>query len=227
MAPSLWPETWPTDHPDYPRRRMQRREWQSLNGTWEFAVAGGVEHPSAIPAWDRQIVVPFAPESVASGIDDRTLGADVWYRRDDRVHAARGRAAPAAFRSGGLPSEGLGRRPFRRPARGRAHPVLVRHHRRAQEEPRGARDRGVGARRAPGPGAATRQAGLAGRAAQHLVSAHHRHLADRLARGGAVAPPVRCEAHVAPGSMDARLRGPAVRPRPGRGPAGAPPSLGR
>ncbi|MGC5170517.1 glycoside hydrolase family 2 TIM barrel-domain containing protein [Microbacterium sp. DT81.1] len=82
MAPSLWPETWPTDHPDYPRRRMQRREWQSLNGIWEFAVAGGVEHPSAIPAWDRQIIVPFAPESVASGIDDRTLGADVWYRRE-------------------------------------------------------------------------------------------------------------------------------------------------
>ena len=60
---------------------MQRREWQSLNGPWQFAIGGGALHPSAIPAWDREIIVPFAPESAASGIDDRTLGPDVWYRR--------------------------------------------------------------------------------------------------------------------------------------------------
>src|SRR5688500_8727892 len=81
MAPPLWSESWPTDHPDYPRRRMQRREWQSLNGPWEFAIGEGALHPNSVAAWDRQIIVPFAPESVASGIDDRTLGADVWYRR--------------------------------------------------------------------------------------------------------------------------------------------------
>ena len=39
------------------------------------------EHPSAVTAWDRSIIVPFAPESSASGIDDRTLGPDLWYRR--------------------------------------------------------------------------------------------------------------------------------------------------
>jgi beta-galactosidase/beta-glucuronidase len=60
---------------------MQRRDWQSLNGPWEFATARGAEHPSAVGSWDRTIVVPFAPESPASGIDDRTLGPDVWYRR--------------------------------------------------------------------------------------------------------------------------------------------------
>src|SRR5918993_4059631 len=81
MAPPLWNESWPTDHPDYPRRRMQRREWESLNGPWQFAVGNGALHPSSIASWDREIVVPFAPESAASGIDDRTLGPDVWYRR--------------------------------------------------------------------------------------------------------------------------------------------------
>jgi beta-galactosidase/beta-glucuronidase len=60
---------------------MQRRDWQNLNGVWEFTASGGAEHPSGIASWDREIVVPFAPESQASGIDDRTLGGDVWYRR--------------------------------------------------------------------------------------------------------------------------------------------------
>jgi beta-galactosidase/beta-glucuronidase len=81
MATRLWPESWPTDHPDYPRRRMQRRTWRSLDGPWEFAVQAGAEHPSDIASWDREILVPFAPESRASGIDDRTLGPDFWYRR--------------------------------------------------------------------------------------------------------------------------------------------------
>jgi beta-galactosidase/beta-glucuronidase len=81
MATRLWPEDWPTDHPDYPRRLMQRRNWTSLNGPWELAVGGGAEHPDEIAAWDRTIIVPFAPESRASGIDDRTLGPDLWYRR--------------------------------------------------------------------------------------------------------------------------------------------------
>ena len=81
MATRLWPEDWPTDHPDYPRRLMQRRTWTSLDGQWELAVGGGVEHPSAVTKWDRSITVPFAPESSASGIDDRTLGPDLWYRR--------------------------------------------------------------------------------------------------------------------------------------------------
>lgn len=81
MPTSLWSESWPTDHPDYPRRRMQRRHWQCLNGPWEFAVGAGAEHPSGIATWDREILVPFAPESEASGIDDCTLGAHIWYRR--------------------------------------------------------------------------------------------------------------------------------------------------
>ncbi len=81
MATRLWPESWPSDHPDYPRRLMQRRTWVCLNGPWDLAVGGGAEHPGAVTGWDRTITVPFAPESSASGIDDRTLGPDLWYRR--------------------------------------------------------------------------------------------------------------------------------------------------
>jgi beta-galactosidase/beta-glucuronidase len=92
MARRVWPETWQTDDPDYPQRRMQRRTWRNLNGPWQFAVQAGAEHPSDITSWDREIMVPFAPESAASGIDDRTLGADIWYRRSfehDRRGAGR------------------------------------------------------------------------------------------------------------------------------------------
>ena len=43
----------------HPRPFLQR-EWQSLDGVWEFGL--GAEH------MDREIVVPFAPETPASGI---------------------------------------------------------------------------------------------------------------------------------------------------------------
>jgi beta-galactosidase/beta-glucuronidase len=67
---------------DYPRPQLVRAGWQSLNGTWEFAVEAepGWRTPSEVP-WDRRIVVPFAPETPASGIGDTGLHAVCWYRR--------------------------------------------------------------------------------------------------------------------------------------------------
>src|SRR4051812_28015784 len=76
-------EPWPTDHPDYPRRGSQRRDWLNLNGSWDFAIdqSGAVTHPRNIPRWDLRIEVPFAPESERSGVNDRGFHSDVWYRR--------------------------------------------------------------------------------------------------------------------------------------------------
>ena len=75
---------WPTDHPDYPRRQLQRRDWLNLDGTWRFCFdpSGEVKAPSGDLAWDQQIVVPFAPESRASGIGDTGFHADAWYERE-------------------------------------------------------------------------------------------------------------------------------------------------
>jgi beta-galactosidase/beta-glucuronidase len=66
----------------YPRPQLRRNTWYSLNGEWEFAV-----DPSArwsVPAeveWRTRIRVPFAPETLASGIGDTGFYRRCWYRR--------------------------------------------------------------------------------------------------------------------------------------------------
>ena len=61
---------------------MQRPGWQSLNGSWDFAIdaAGTLHHPDDV-TWTSTIVVPFAPETPASGINDNSLFRACWYRR--------------------------------------------------------------------------------------------------------------------------------------------------
>jgi beta-galactosidase/beta-glucuronidase len=59
-----------------------REQWSSLDGTWQFAFDDDacVPRPDAV-AWDREIAVPFAPETPASGIGDTGFHRVVWYRR--------------------------------------------------------------------------------------------------------------------------------------------------
>lgn len=70
----------------YPRPQLVRARWHELDGTWAFAFdpddvgreQGWAQAPEAISG---TIVVPFPPESSASGIGD-TIGHRVmWYRR--------------------------------------------------------------------------------------------------------------------------------------------------
>src|SRR5947209_11155385 len=72
----------------YPRPMLCREHWVSLDGTWEFASddkdQGVRERWFALPcngAFNRQITVPFPPESAASGVGDRGIPPVVWYRR--------------------------------------------------------------------------------------------------------------------------------------------------
>ena len=62
---------------------MERAEWISLNGEWDFAIdpQGLIEGPSTV-LWDRRIVVPFSPETPASRIADTGFYRAVWYRRE-------------------------------------------------------------------------------------------------------------------------------------------------
>ena len=68
----------------YPRPQLVRQGWTSLNGAWQFAFD---DQPrcdlSARPVeWTHQITVPFPPESLQSGINDRGFHAACWYQRE-------------------------------------------------------------------------------------------------------------------------------------------------
>ncbi len=82
--------------PEHPRPRLRRERWVNLNGAWDFAIdppgAGPTEVPSA--QFDWTIVVPFAPESRASGIAERDFMTGVWYRRRVTIPADWQRSAP-------------------------------------------------------------------------------------------------------------------------------------
>jgi len=63
----------------YPRPQLRRESFICLNGEWNFSVCS----PDQEPQFERIIRVPFAPESILSGIhevfpEDHVL----WYRRD-------------------------------------------------------------------------------------------------------------------------------------------------
>ncbi len=65
--------------PDYPRPQLVRKEWQNLNGVWEFGVGDARR-------FDRKILVPYAVETALSGVmehHDR-----LWYRREFTVPPA-------------------------------------------------------------------------------------------------------------------------------------------
>ena len=68
----------------YPRPQLRRPQWTSLNGIWRFRFDDVREFslPSDITEWPMQIVVPFPPESEASGIGDRGFHRGCWYERD-------------------------------------------------------------------------------------------------------------------------------------------------
>ena len=65
---------------DYPRPQLARPQWQCLNGPWQYAIHGGDARPEV---WDGEIVVPFSPESVLSGVGRRLMpGQTLWYKRE-------------------------------------------------------------------------------------------------------------------------------------------------
>jgi beta-galactosidase/beta-glucuronidase len=67
----------------YPRPLLRRAHWQSLNGRWRFSIDRDAvwRTPREVP-FDDEIVVPFAPETAASGIGDTGLFRACWYQRE-------------------------------------------------------------------------------------------------------------------------------------------------
>ena len=63
----------------YPRPQLKRESYVNLNGLWDFAVTQDTDEPKA---YDRQILVPFCPESLLSGINEHfPEGSGLWYHR--------------------------------------------------------------------------------------------------------------------------------------------------
>ena len=68
----------------YPRPQLQRAQWTSLNGAWRFRYDDRAElrAPASIDHWPQEIIVPFPPESRASGIGDGGFHRVCWYQRE-------------------------------------------------------------------------------------------------------------------------------------------------
>lgn len=81
------------EEPLHPRPQLRRKEWIDLSGTWRFVHDDGDRGISerwfeqSVP-FDRDIVVPYPPESRLSGVHNTGFHPVVWYRREIRVDAA-------------------------------------------------------------------------------------------------------------------------------------------
>lgn len=71
-----------TDQSAYPRPQLRRSGWTSLDGPWQFALDPEATWttPGQV-AWNATILVPFAPETPASGIGETGFTLACWYRR--------------------------------------------------------------------------------------------------------------------------------------------------
>lgn len=65
---------------EYPRPALVRKQWQNLNGVWQYAITA---KESGIPdSWDGTILVPFPLESRLSGVQKRIRKTQVlWYQK--------------------------------------------------------------------------------------------------------------------------------------------------
>ena len=86
---SLWADALP--RPEYPRPQFERAAWVNLNGTWnfdfDFGQSGRDRKLQNADKLDKQITVPFCPESKLSGIQHLDFINCVWYQRKISVPA--------------------------------------------------------------------------------------------------------------------------------------------
>lgn len=70
-------------HSLHPRPQLARDNWASLDGPWRFLFDPDCKFvkPSDIKSWPLEIQVPFAPETLRSGIADTGFHKYCWYQR--------------------------------------------------------------------------------------------------------------------------------------------------
>ncbi|WP_309571548.1 sugar-binding domain-containing protein, partial [Deinococcus sp.] len=69
----------------YPRPQLKRAQWRDLNGEWACAFTDA-RTPARV-TFDKQITVPYAPESPRSGLNDPAPHPVTWYRREFTLSA--------------------------------------------------------------------------------------------------------------------------------------------
>ena len=69
-------------HPEYPRPQLVRKNWQNINGLWNYSIVPQSAGETKPATFEGKILVPFAVESALSGVG-RTVGKDsvLWYNR--------------------------------------------------------------------------------------------------------------------------------------------------
>ncbi len=68
---------------EYPRPQLQRESYLTLNGTWEYAILPSKE---TLSSYQGEILVPFCPESLLSGVQ-KIVGPDdvLYYSREFEI----------------------------------------------------------------------------------------------------------------------------------------------
>lgn len=69
---------------EHPKPQMRRDNWLNLNGKWHFEIASDGKEDEYYfndGAYRNVINVPFCPESVLSGINNKKFMRSVWYRK--------------------------------------------------------------------------------------------------------------------------------------------------
>ena len=70
---------------EYPRPQFVRNQWLCLNGEWDFEIDqgdSGLERNFLKKQFLDKINVPFCPESLLSGINNKDFLNSVWYKRE-------------------------------------------------------------------------------------------------------------------------------------------------
>jgi len=79
---TIWGEKLDRDAPlpEYPRPQLRRDSFLNLNGRWQYAIRPQKNRQPG--AFDGEIIVPFSPESLLSGVRRTLMPEDrLWYRR--------------------------------------------------------------------------------------------------------------------------------------------------
>jgi beta-galactosidase/beta-glucuronidase len=71
------------DGANHPRKIFRRDRWSSLNGPWDFYFDDTEQShtPEEVQQWTHKIIVPYAPETQASGISDTAFHPRCWYQK--------------------------------------------------------------------------------------------------------------------------------------------------
>lgn len=82
LIPTRWAKQVKAENPlpEYPRPQLERKNWQNLNGLWEYSISQkDVKNPIS---YQGKILVPYPVESALSGVK-KQLKADelLWYKR--------------------------------------------------------------------------------------------------------------------------------------------------